>query len=166
MAMARNEWLRQAGSGMFFDTAPDLTAGNSLSSYAFVDYSLPNGGPDGSFGTAGNLDVLGLNTQFPDNTQLWMKYTCPGNDFGSSNIEFKIERIIQNDNNKFVTSLVKEFSYLVDPNAGIVRFILPSFSTGPGTYIVTAYTNGQARFSRWMRYLGPGESPDPTFLGY
>ena len=162
-AVVRDAWLRQAGSGMFFGNSPDLKTGTSQTSYAFLSNDA---GIDGSFGSAGMLNVSGLDSQFPDGTQLWLKFTCPGNGFGSPNVTFRIEKIIQNDNNKFITNLVTEFSIPVNSNAEIMRFQMPVFNTGQGTYTVTAFTNGQQRFSRWVRCLAPGESPDPTFTGY
>jgi hypothetical protein len=150
-------WLEQRGSGMFFGTAPDLTTGTSDLSCAFL-YTTP--GTDGSFGTKGSLNVMGLSSQFLDSTTLWMKFTCPGGNFNSLNVLFRVEKTIGG-----TMQYVTEFSVPVNPNAGIVRFQMPPFSIGPGKYMISAFTSGELRLSRYMAYLAQGQEQDAKFSG-
>ena len=165
-AIMREAWLNQSGTGMFFGTGEDPnsipygTSGKVMS--ANLDPALVYQNKYGE----GVLDVTGLNSQFPDNTPLWLKFITPGDNFGSSVVTFRVEKILHNGGGSFVTELAIEFDIPVSPQNSVVRLPVPAFSKGPGTYVVTAYTNGQQRFSRWVRYLAAGESPDPSFLGY
>lgn len=166
MIVARNSWLSQSGVGMFFGTGIDKT--NSVSNNpegvlcAIVDPALAYQDKYGQ----GTLNVNGLDSQFPDNIPLYLKFTCPNWTFGSSILTFRIEKVLNSTNGQYVTQLVKEFNIAVDPNAGIVRFAMPDFSIGPGIYLITAITNGQQRLTRPIKYLAANEKHDPNFVGY
>jgi hypothetical protein len=158
----RAAWLKQGGNGMFFGTGADRTSDNSQ---VIVQCSASWGNDPGSAGV-GILNVTGLASQFPDGTTLWLKFTCPGANFGSAYILFRIMKCQTSSTGGIISEQFDtEFSAAVDPTAFIVRLQMPSFSIGPGTYQVSAYTNGTLRLIRYVVYLAPGEQPDANFRG-
>lgn len=143
---------------MFFGTGPD-------DNQSSVECSASWGNDPNAAG-AGILDVAGLASQFPDGTTLWLKFTCPSDNFGSDNITFQIMKCQMDSEGGIISQqYVTQFSAVVDPETFIVRLQMPAFSIGPGTYSVSAYTNGNLRLSRLMAYLAAGEQPNPNFQG-
>ena len=148
---------------MFFGTGPNQSQGYPN---VIVQCSA-SWGSDPSAAGVDVLDVDGLASQFPDGTTLWLKFTCPGTCFGNPYILFQIMKCQMSSQGGIVSEqYVTQFTAMVDPNTFIVRLQMPAFSIGPGTYKVSAYTNGNLRFARCMAYLAPGEQPDANFKGY